>query len=206
MGTEERDIEKIIEKYSKYSLKSPQERYPYAFKGLRIKNIVCLVASVMLFLAIFNLPYGYYILLRWVVAAVALGIGLAAIGFSRWPWVFIMFIILLVYSPISLSDEYDSVIYLNRRAWGFVDLICMSLFIAAIFDVSPRSESDYRSFDFACRELFMSKAERERITREHLEHELKGLMELRKQPEFKGMIFELDKDIEELTKKLGYKK
>lgn len=194
MEADERDIEEIIEKYS--LKKSPQEKYPYAAKALRVKNIACLVASVMLFLATSNLPHGYYILLRWLIAAVALFVGLIAMGFGRWAWAVTMCTILIVYNPVDP-------IYLYKRAWVVIDLISTTLFITAIFDLSPRSEEDYRTLDLPCRELLMSKAERERITKENLEHELKSLEELRKQPEFKRMISE--KDIEELRKKLGYK-
>lgn len=197
MEADERDIEKIIEKY--ILKKIPHEEYPCAFKVLRVKNIACLVASVMLFLATattFNLPYVYYILLRWFIASVALFVGLIAWGVGRWAWAVIMCTILIVYNPVDP-------IYLYKRAWVVIDLISITLFITAIFDLSPRSEEDYRTLDLPCRELLMSKAERERITREHLEHELKSLEELRKQPAFKNIISE--KDIEELRKKLGYK-
>jgi hypothetical protein len=195
MGTDERDIERIIEKYS--LKKSPQEKYPYAAKALRVKNIACLIASVMLFLSIFNLPYGYYILLRWFIAAVVLFVGVIAVQVGRWAWAVIMCTILIVYNPIDP-------IYLYKRAWVVIDLISITLFITAIYNLSSESGEDYRTLDLLFSELFMSKAERERITREHLEHELKALMELQKQPEFKKMISE--KDIEELKKKLGYKK
>lgn len=200
MGTDERDNERFIEKCI---LKKPSyEEYPCAFKVLRVKNIACLMASVMLFLATattFNLPYVYYILLRWFIAAVALFVGLIAWCAGRWAWAVIMCTTLIVYNPVDP-------IYLYKEAWVVIDLISITLFITAIFDVNPRSESDYRALDYPCSELLMSKAERERITREHLEHELKDLEkleELRKQPAFKNIISE--KDIEELRKKLGYK-
>lgn len=81
-----------------------------------------IVAGLMLILAIFSWPYGYYILLRWVVAAAAiyLAVKLHQNGDNNL-WVFVVLAIL--FNPITP-------VYGTRDFWFVPDLVGGALFLA----------------------------------------------------------------------------
>lgn len=102
---------------------------------LNNKNILTLVASGMLFIALSSgLPYGYFTLMRFVVCAVS--IYLAYITYeenkeSLWIWAFGF--IAILFNPIIP-------IHLERAQWEIIDIIVGIFFLASIFLTKGKSE------------------------------------------------------------------
>ena len=83
--------------------------------------IPALVATAMLFVAIAELPYGYYQILRWVVCGVAVYIAYMAYQWGKvWAtWVFGF--IAALFNPIIP-------VHLTKEIWQPIDIICAILF------------------------------------------------------------------------------
>jgi len=83
--------------------------------------IPALVAAIMLFVAIAELPYGYYQILRWVVCGVAIYIAYMAYRWRKvWAtWVFGF--VAALFNPIIP-------VHLTKEIWQPIDVICAILF------------------------------------------------------------------------------
>ena len=101
---------------------------------IKYKNIASIIAIAMLLLAIPSgiWPYGYYVLLRWAVTAVALFVLWAAYVLERRLWIFLMAIIAILFNPIVP-------IYLDKGTWVVIDFIVAGLFLASIFKIKPKT-------------------------------------------------------------------
>jgi len=101
---------------------------------IKYKKMVSIIAIIMLLLAIPSeiWPYGYYILLRWVVTGAALFVLWIAYELKKkaWPWV--MGAIAILFNPIAP-------IYLNKGNWVVIDLIVAALFLISIFKIKRRN-------------------------------------------------------------------
>jgi hypothetical protein len=97
------------------------------------KNILTLVASAMLFIALTDgLPYGYFTLLRFVVCAVAAYIAYLTYEDNKeslWVWVFGF--VAVLFNPIII-------ITLKRSQWTTIDLLTGVFLIASIFFLKPK--------------------------------------------------------------------
>jgi hypothetical protein len=96
---------------------------------LKYKNIASIIAIIMLVLVIPSglWPYGYYILLRWVVTGAAL-LGLwNAHELKKQSWVIIMALIAIFFNPIAP-------IHLDKGTWIVIDFIVAGLFLISIFN------------------------------------------------------------------------
>ncbi len=99
------------------------------------KTILTIIASTLLFIALFNgLPYGYFTLLRFAVCAV--GVYLAYKVYkdnkeSLWVWAFAG--IAVLFNPIIP-------IYLKREQWTIIDLVVGIFFILSIFLIKPEKD------------------------------------------------------------------
>ena len=75
------------------------------------------VASIiMLLLAIFPLPYGYYALLRLVVCFTGIFLAWHSYRMQKIPWVWAMGLIALLFNPVIP-------VYLGRGLWLIVDIV-----------------------------------------------------------------------------------
>ena len=81
-------------------------------------------AAVMLVIALADLPYGYYTLLRIVVCGVALYGAYIASTSKATEWVIPLGIIALVFNPLIP-------IYLSREIWAVVDVLTAGSLIAS---------------------------------------------------------------------------
>jgi len=82
--------------------------------------IPALVMTAMLFLAIADLPYGYYQLLRWVVCGVAVYIAYKAYRWGK-PWATWVFgFIAVLFNPILP-------VHLTREIWRPINITCAIL-------------------------------------------------------------------------------
>ena len=97
--------------------------------------IPCIIAAIMLFLALAPWPYGYYQLLRLVVCGVAVYIALMSYN-CRKVWATYLFgFIAVLFNPL-----YP--IHLSRELWQPIDVICGVLFILiAIVIIAPETSS-----------------------------------------------------------------
>ena len=96
--------------------------------------IPALVAMIMLFVAVADLQYGYYQILRWVVCGVAVYIAYMAYSWGKiWAtWVFGF--VAVLFNPIVP-------VYLTKEIWQPIDVICGILFGAStIFLKDPTQE------------------------------------------------------------------
>ena len=81
-----------------------------------------IVASiVLLLLASFPFPYGYYTLLRLVVCSTAVFLGWFSYKKQKVRWVWIMGLIALIFNPVIP-------IHFNKRLWIVLDLIGAGVF------------------------------------------------------------------------------
>jgi len=93
--------------------------------------IPALVAAMMLFVAIAELPYGYYQILRWVVCGSAVYIAYMAYRWDKiWAtWIFAF--IAALFNPIIP-------VHLTKEIWRPIDIICAVLFaLSPIFLKEP---------------------------------------------------------------------
>jgi len=85
------------------------------------------VAIIMLFIALFNNPYGYYQILRWVVCGITAYLAYAYYKENNktvWIWIFIG--IAILFNPIF-------VIHLDREIWSFLNVVVILILFINIF-------------------------------------------------------------------------
>lgn len=96
---------------------------------IKYKNIASIISIIMLLLAIPAIwPYGYYILLRWVIAASALFLVWASYELGKKFWLFLMAIVALLFNPIAP-------IHLDKETWVVIDFIVAMIFLVSIFKI-----------------------------------------------------------------------
>ena len=99
---------------------------------IKYKNIASWVSIIMLLLAIPTFwPYGYYVLLRWIVAGSAIFLVWVAYNLKTTSWLFLMGLTALLFNPIVP-------IHLNKETWVIIDFIVAILFLASIFKIKPK--------------------------------------------------------------------
>lgn len=86
-----------------------------------------IISSIMLLLAMPSglWPYGYYILLRWVVAGTGIFAAYISYNLGKTPWVVILGLVALLFNPIVP-------VHLSKDTWVFIDFIAAILFLATI--------------------------------------------------------------------------
>jgi len=95
---------------------------------------LAVVASIMLIIALSELPYGYYMVLRFVVCGVsALGI-LHYLGTDNRGVAFILFIVAIVFNPLQP-------IHFERSTWVMIDLFAAGILLLSIFGI-PKEENE----------------------------------------------------------------
>ena len=101
-------------------------------RTISYKNIVSGISVIILLLAILTFwPYGYYILLRWVVAISALLLLWVAYNLDRKFWVLSMGIVTLLFNPIVP-------VHLDKETWVIIDIIVAILFLISIFKIKNK--------------------------------------------------------------------
>ena len=90
------------------------------------------VASVMLLVALNpENPYGYYVLLRWVVCGVFAYLAFLAFEKEKIEWVWILGITAAVYNPFVK-------LHLGREIWSLVNLITIGVAITSTFKLKGK--------------------------------------------------------------------
>ncbi len=106
------------------------------FKNIiRNKNIASVIVILMLLLAIPSgiWPYGYYILLRWVVTGLALFVLWVAYNLNKKSWLWLMMGVAILFNLILP-------IHLDKELWQIIDLIVAVLFLVSIFHIKCKSQ------------------------------------------------------------------
>ena len=88
--------------------------------------IPALIVAIMLLVAVFPLPYGYYTFLRWATCGVAIFIAFNAYRWGRIWATWLFGAIAVLFNPFVP-------IYLTKEIWQPIDVICALLFGASIF-------------------------------------------------------------------------
>lgn len=86
------------------------------------------IAAAMLLVALGRHPYGYYILLRWVVCGVAAFSAFRASELGKTGWVWPLAIVALFFNPIVP-------VHLGRELWALIDVAVAALFVISIVAV-----------------------------------------------------------------------
>ena len=104
---------------------------------IKYKNIASGIAILMLLLAIPAglWPYGYYVILRWVVAVTAIFVLWVAYKLERKIWIGLMAIIVILFNPIVP-------IYLDKETWVVIDFIVAVLFLVSIFKINTHERTN----------------------------------------------------------------
>jgi len=92
---------------------------------INYRNTTSTITGVMLLIAILSLPYGYYILLRWVVCLSAIFSAWVFLGLGKKFWLLLMAIIALLFNPIVP-------VHLTKGIWVIIDFIVAILFFTSI--------------------------------------------------------------------------
>lgn len=82
----------------------------------------------MLFWALADNPYGYYQILRWVIAGTAGYSACLAYGQGKNAWVWIMVIIAILFNPIAP-------IYLQKETWSMLNMIVAVVIFISMFKI-----------------------------------------------------------------------
>lgn len=97
-------------------------------KKIQTITIVRIIAILMLFWALANHPYGYYQLLRWVIAGTTGYLAYLAYESKKNTWTWILAITAILFNPIAP-------IHLNRETWAVLDIIAAAIIFTSIFKI-----------------------------------------------------------------------
>lgn len=89
---------------------------------VKYKNLASGIAVIMLLLAVGDWPYGYFILLRWVVTASAAFLVWFNHSTSRTKWTVAFAVIALLFNPIAP-------VHLDKESWVVIDIIVAVIFV-----------------------------------------------------------------------------
>ena len=99
---------------------------------IKYKNIASGISIIMLLLAIPTFwPYGYYVLLRWVVALTAVFLLCLAYESKKTFWLFLMGLVAILFNPIIP-------VHLDKEIWVIIDFVAAVMFLVSIFKVKTR--------------------------------------------------------------------
>jgi len=99
-----------------------------------IPRTVWIIPAVLLVIAVWRLPYGYYTFVRIVVCGIAAFIATAGFRGQIWAfaWPTLLLAIAVLFNPFVA-------IYLNRASWFYLDLGTAAAFLIHLFMVRQKS-------------------------------------------------------------------
>lgn len=107
-------------------------------KALDGSAIVWLVAAAMLLWALARHPYGYYVLLRWIVCGVSAYTAFRATEVRKSAWAWIFGIIAFLFNPIIP-------VHLSRETWAPIDAAVAAILVVSIFVIRRRNDNRIES-------------------------------------------------------------
>ena len=90
-----------------------------------------IVAIIMLLIALAQNPYGYYILLRWVICAICFYYAFVAYKEKNIPWALTFGVGAAIYNPIFP-------LHLGRQVWSVVNIISVIVIVTSLFALRRR--------------------------------------------------------------------
>lgn len=99
-------------------------------KRLWIPQVICI--GMLLWALNPANPYGYYILLRWVLCGAFSFLAVQAINQGKQGWLFVFGITALIYNPFLR-------VHLTREIWTVVNVVTIVLVVASIFVIEKNS-------------------------------------------------------------------
>jgi hypothetical protein len=100
---------------------------------LHYRDIAARIAGFLSILAIFVMPYGFYVLLRWVVSIAAILTVMTAHKTHKTKWVITGVIILVLLNPLTP-------IYLGREIWLPFNIMAAIFFLSVPGKLKPERE------------------------------------------------------------------
>lgn len=98
-------------------------------------KIISVVSILLLLLGIpTGWPYGYYILLRWIISLSAIFIAYQAYKEEKSTWIYVFAGLAILFNPIAP-------IYLDKSVWVLIDLISSVLFATFSFHNRKKDEN-----------------------------------------------------------------
>jgi len=95
-------------------------------KKIQTITIVKIIAIIILFWALADNPYGYYQILRWVIAGVTGYSAYLAYEQGKNVWTWILAIPAILFNPIAP-------IYLDRETWSVLNIVTAAIIFTSIF-------------------------------------------------------------------------
>lgn len=93
------------------------------------------VAIIMLLVALMPNPYGYYILLRWVICGICAYYVFEALKTRKHPWAWVFGIGAIIYNPIFP-------LHLGRSVWSVVNIASVVVVIASFSAMRQKRRAD----------------------------------------------------------------
>jgi len=94
-----------------------------------------LVAVILLLAALRHNPYGYYIILRWVVCSIFAYCAVEAYKMKDEPWIWVFGVNAAVYNPIIP-------LHLGRTVWSVVNIVSAVLIIVSLFTLKQKGKGN----------------------------------------------------------------
>lgn len=107
-----------------------------------IPKWIYIVAAIFCFLAIADLPYGFYRLVRWLTCGVAIASAMQWHAKERVGWVWIMALIAILFNPLMPF-------YFPKNIWMIFDAAVGACFIASYWQLRPLIEEANNMTDMA---------------------------------------------------------
>lgn len=104
-------------------------------KKVRSITIVKIIAIFMLFGALADNPYGYYQILRWVIAGVTGYSAYLAYQQNKISWTWILGITAVLFNPIAP-------IHLEKETWSVINIITAAIIFTSIFKMKIVSKTE----------------------------------------------------------------
>jgi len=94
-------------------------------------NIFLIIGAIALFIAIADLPYGYYQLLRWVVCGIGAYSAYLAYGQKKKVWMWTFGVIALIFNPIFKF-------YFDKATWQGINVVAGIVYMVGAFRVKQK--------------------------------------------------------------------
>lgn len=104
----------------------------------KINLMPAVIAFILLFLSVFDLPYIYYQFLRVVILAIVVYYSFVGIYFAYYiyessprinPWLWSFLVVMILFNPLAP-------VYLHEKIlWGIIDIILAVFFVGLVFRV-----------------------------------------------------------------------
>lgn len=91
-------------------------------KNLNRTTILMLISITILFIALWDLPYWYYQILRWIIFWVSWYLAFLFFEKNNEKWIWIFWLIAILFNPIST-------IHLDKEIWSIINIIVAILLI-----------------------------------------------------------------------------